>query len=82
MMCRIFDVDVHDIPFNAKKNEPPHKHFDVRYLFRVRNAANENFVESEESRSLRWCSYEEARKLAAPHDLSMHRLLDKWRTAR
>lgn len=78
----IFDVDVHAIPFNAKKNEPPHKHFDVRYLFRVRNAANENFAESEESRGLRWCGYEEARALASPQDLSMHRLLDKWRVRR
>ncbi len=74
----IFDVDVHAIPRNDKKNEPPHKHFDVRYLFRVRNAVNENFAMSEESEGLRWCSYEEACKLAAPHDISMHRLLDKW----
>jgi 8-oxo-dGTP pyrophosphatase MutT (NUDIX family) len=78
----IFDVDVHDIPFNAKKNEPPHKHFDVRYLFRVKNATNENFAESEESNSLRWCNYYEARVLASPHDVSMHRLLDKWHAAR
>lgn len=79
MIDRVFDVDVHDIPVNVKKNEPPHKHFDIRYLFRVKNSANENFTESDESQSLRWCSYEEARKLAAPHDVSMHRLLQKWR---
>ena len=42
----------------------------------------ENFAENEESRSLRWCGYEEARALAAPHDLSMHRLLDKWHGSR
>lgn len=74
----IFSIDVHGIPFNAKKNEPRHKHFDIRFLFRVRNVANENFAESDESQSLRWCDYEEAKKLAAPHDQSMHRLLDKW----
>ena len=74
----IFSVDVHGIPFNAKKNEPAHKHFDVRYLFRVRNVSNENFAESDESQSLRWCDYAEARTLAAPHDNSMHRLLIKW----
>ena len=78
----IFSVDVHGIPHNPKKNEPAHKHFDIRYLFRVRSAVNENFAESEESRSLRWCGYEEARALAAPHDLSMHRLLDKWHGSR
>jgi 8-oxo-dGTP pyrophosphatase MutT (NUDIX family) len=74
----IFSVDVHGIPHNSKKNEPAHKHFDIRYLFRVRNASNENFAESDESQSLRWCNYQEAKLLAAPHDLSMHRLLDKW----
>ena len=79
---KIFDVVVHAIPFNPNKNEPPHRHFDIRYLFRVRNAANENFAQSEESKALRWCSYEQAMTLAAPHDLSMHRLLDKWRSSR
>lgn len=78
----IFDVDVHDIPPNAKKNEPAHKHFDIRYLFRVRNPVNENYTESDESFGLRWCSYEQARKLADPGDLSMHRLLDKWALTR
>ena len=78
----IFGVDVHGIPANSKRGEPPHKHFDIRYLFRVRNAANENFAESEESNNLRWCGYEEACALAAPHDDSMRRLLDKWRGAR
>lgn len=77
----IFDVDVHAIPFNAKKNEPPHRHFDIRYLFRVKNTASENFALSEESESLRWCHYEEARILAA-QDISMHRLLDKWHGTR
>lgn len=79
VMDGILDVDVHAIPANAKKNEPPHRHFDVRYLFRVKNAVNENFLQSEESNTLRWCSYDEARALAAPHDASMHRLLEKWR---
>lgn len=74
----IFDVDVHAIPANPKKNEPPHKHFDIRYLFRVTDAANENFTPSLESQSLRWCNYNEAITLASPQDVSMHRLLHKW----
>lgn len=78
VMDDIFDVDVHAIPANAKKNEPPHKHFDIRYLFRVPNAANEDFKASSESNALRWCNYNEARALADPKDLSMHRLLIKW----
>lgn len=78
----IFDVDIHPIPANPKKGEPPHRHFDIRYLFRVRNAVNENFARSEESNSLRWCSYEEAMALASPADISMHRMLAKWRQNR
>lgn len=28
----LLDVDVHDIPANPRKGEPPHQHFDVRFL--------------------------------------------------
>jgi 8-oxo-dGTP pyrophosphatase MutT (NUDIX family) len=74
----IYSVDVHDIPYNPRKNEPSHRHFDIRYLFRVRHVEYEKFVQSEESQSLRWCTYLEAKTLAAANDSSMHRLLDKW----
>lgn len=74
----IFDVDVHPIPANAKKNEPAHKHFDIRYVFRVTDSAQEQFAQSEESNDLRWCTYQEAMALASPQDISMHRLLTKW----
>ena len=30
----LFDVDVHEIP--ARKDQPPHEHFDVRFLFTTR----------------------------------------------
>lgn len=73
----IFSVDIHPIPENPKKGEPPHRHFDIRYLLRVKDKADEAFAMSEESHNLRWCGYEEARVLAA-NDLSMHRLLIKW----
>lgn len=82
VMASIFDVDIHDIPANPKKAEPPHRHFDIRYLFRVRNAASEDFAGSDESLDLRWCSYAQARQLASPADASMHRLLDKWAATR
>lgn len=75
----IFSVDVHTIPENPKKGEPPHKHFDIRYLLRVKDKADEEFALSNESHNLRWCNYEEARVLASPHDASMHRLLEKWK---
>ena len=30
-----FDIDIHRIPMNLKKNEGEHYHFDCRYVFRV-----------------------------------------------
>jgi 8-oxo-dGTP pyrophosphatase MutT (NUDIX family) len=28
----IFDIDIHIIPYNEKKNEPSHRHYDIRFL--------------------------------------------------
>ncbi len=74
----IFDVDTHAIPANPKKSEPSHEHFDIRYLFQC--TSNDNFVISDESVNMKWCSYEEAIKLIHPEDLSVLRMLDKWKT--
>jgi len=78
VMGDIFDVDVHPIPANPKRGEPAHSHFDIRYLFCVKNKGDENFVLSDESVSLRWCGYDEAMGLIQ-QDGSMARLLSKWR---
>ena len=75
----IFDVDVHPIPANPKKGEPAHSHFDIRYLFRVKDPASETFALSDESVSLRWCDYAEASQLIS-QDGSMARLLSKWQS--
>ena len=75
---QIFDVDVHSIPENPLKAEPCHKHFDVRYLFRVSHPSSENFVCSDESNSMRWCGFDEALSLVHTDDESMRRLLHKW----
>lgn len=72
----IFDIGIHPIPENTNKNEPEHEHFDIRYLFSVRNEQNENFELSDESLDLRWCNYEEACKLTSSKD--MHRMFGKW----
>ena len=74
----IVDVSVHPVPDNPAKGEPAHKHFDIRYIFRVRNAANENFAMSEESVNLRWCDYDEAMALVNRSD-KIVRLLNKWK---
>lgn len=50
----IFDVDVHEIP--ARKNEPAHFHYDIRFLFEADDA--EKLVITDESNDLRWIPLE------------------------
>ncbi len=45
----LFDVDVHPIP--ARKSDPPHEHFDLRFLLM---AQNDRFVAGEEVKGARW----------------------------
>lgn len=47
---QIFDLDIHGIP--ARKSEPAHFHFDIRFL--VRNHGSDDYVISEESHDLAW----------------------------
>lgn len=44
-----FDLDVHDIP--ALRGEPPHAHFDVRFLFRARDRA---LRAGDDAKAARW----------------------------
>jgi hypothetical protein len=44
------DLDVHEIP--ARKNEPLHEHWDVRFLLRAE--ADQELVMSDESNQLQW----------------------------
>ncbi len=46
----IFDVDVHEIP--ARKDEPTHFHYDIRFLFETDDS--EPLVISSESKDLGW----------------------------
>ncbi|MEM6731668.1 MAG: NUDIX hydrolase [Myxococcota bacterium] len=45
----LFDVDIHEIP--ARKNEPAHEHFDLRFLLQ---AASDEFTAGEEVKSAAW----------------------------
>lgn len=45
----IFDLDIHTIP--ARKDEPAHEHFDVRFCFQ---APTRDFVSSDEVAGARW----------------------------
>ena len=79
MTRQIFDIDIHTIPENLKKNEPEHKHYDVRFLLK---APTEDFVVSEESNSLKWVDEAGLAKMAAQDEISpaMQRMMQKWKS--
>lgn len=56
----VFDIDVHAIP--ARKDEPAHEHFDVRFCFR---AASLDFDASDEVAGARWAPLSEIDRLTA-----------------
>ena len=72
----IFDLDIHPIP--ARKNEPEHLHYDVRYIFRA--TGHTDFTVSEESHDLRWVPIDEVQTLTTEE--SMLRMVRKWQSAR
>ncbi|MFV0625905.1 MAG: NUDIX hydrolase [Alphaproteobacteria bacterium] len=72
----IFDVDVHPIPANLKKNEPEHFHYDIRFLLK----ANSNeFIISGESNFLKWVNNEDIPHLYEIGEIneSMYRMYQK-----
>jgi len=71
---RPFDIDIHAIPENPKRGEPPHEHFDLRWMLIAPEDATP--VVSDESHELRWFSPEEM--LALPIDAGLRRLVGKW----
>ncbi len=71
----IFDLDIHPIP--ARKNEPEHLHYDVRYVFRA--IGQTDFTVSEESHDLRWVPIGEVQTLTTEE--SMLRMVRKWQSS-
>lgn len=67
----IFDLDIHPIP--ARKSDPEHLHYDVRYLLRATGATD--YVVSDESHDLRWVPLEEVTTLTTED--SMTRMVRK-----
>lgn len=67
----IFDLDRHIIP--ARKNEPEHFHYDVRYLLIA--DPTQPLVITEESKDLRWVEIVDAYEMAKQS--SMHRPFKK-----
>lgn len=62
----IFDVDRHRIP--ARKTEPEHWHFDVRFLIEADPA--EPLVVSDESHDVAWVTLDEAVRLNAEESIA------------
>ena len=71
--AQIFDLDRHPIP--ARKLDPEHLHWDVRYV--VQAGADEAFVVSEESHALAWRPVREVADDATV-DESVRRMARRW----
>lgn len=68
----IFDVDVHEIP--ARKREPAHYHFDIR--FAVQAVGSDDFTVSDESNALAWVPLNALAEYT--NEESMLRMQQKW----
>ncbi len=67
----IFDIDIHAIP--ARKTEPKHWHYDVRFLLRAN--MDEQLRQNEESNALQWVPVVEISKYT--QEPSILRMLQK-----
>lgn len=67
----IFDIDVHGIP--ARKDEPSHFHYDIRFL--VRETAGGNYIVSDESHDLAWVPFDQLEEYT--DEWSMRRMCEK-----
>lgn len=68
---QLFDIDIHEIP--ARKSDPAHFHFDVRYCLQ---ADGDEFLVSEESLALAWVGIGELERYTT--ETSILRMRDKW----
>jgi len=56
LVSGIFDIDIHKIPENIKKQEPSHYHYDIRFMFAT---DQQQFIVSDESNDLKWFTLDE-----------------------
>jgi 8-oxo-dGTP pyrophosphatase MutT (NUDIX family) len=68
----IFDVDIHGIP--ARRDDPEHLHFDVRYAFVSRSGRD--YRVGDESHDLAWVPVQRLHEYSS--DESMLRMARKW----
>ena len=67
----IFDLDIHEIP--ARKDDPAHYHYDVRFAF---VAKTRDYTVSEESHDLSWIQINDLERVT--REESMLRMKRKW----
>lgn len=69
----IFDIDIHTIP--ARKNEPEHLHYDIRFILEA--DMNQPLNISDESHEIAWIAIEDISKYT--NEISIMRMLDKMK---
>ena len=72
-MKEIFDIDIHQIPENKKKNEPAHYHYDVRFVTKAKDY--DVSIEKEECNDFQWIDLKELKKQTS--DESILRMISK-----
>ena len=70
----IIDFDIHTMPAHPGKGEPPHLHYDIRYVMQMTD--KQNPVISDESTRLEWMDFNQAYAITGD-DIGFKRLLDK-----
>ncbi len=69
----VFDIDIHPIPENIKKNEPKHFHYDLRFVMTI---DDQNLTpDSTEVKEYKWVDFEELKLISK--DSSVLRLIEK-----
>ena len=68
----IYDIDIHKIP--ARKHEPEHYHYDIRYLFMANQ--HDSLIVSNESKDLKWVALEKIPALVH-NERSITRMVEK-----
>ncbi len=61
----IIDVDIHTIPENKKRQEPEHKHIEIRFIF---TTTEDKFVMSDESNAVAWFSISKFKEMISVGD--------------
>lgn len=71
-----FDIDIHEIP--ARKNDPAHFHFDIRYA--LVSTSGRDYRVSHESNDLAWVPVDRIERYTT--EASVLRMARKWRAYR